>query len=126
MYSAMARRRNRSILTLDDEHCYMCKRFCIPEIHHIFGGPNRKNSEQYGLVVPLCHKCHNEPPYGVHFNKKNRLKLQAEAQRKYESIVDHKSFMRVFGRDYIGQYLQLLEEEQDEQFRRPGVNKPAE
>lgn len=27
--------------------------------HHIFGGSNRRNSEKYGLVVPLHHKeCH--------------------------------------------------------------------
>ena len=24
--------------------------------HHIFGGPYRKKSEKYGLVVYLCHK----------------------------------------------------------------------
>lgn len=27
--------------------------------HHIFGGSNRRNSERYGLVVPLHHyECH--------------------------------------------------------------------
>lgn len=109
-------------MTLDEDRCYICGRYGPVEWHHIFGGPNRQNSEKYRLVVPLCHYCHNEPPYGVHFNKKRRLKLQAEGQRMYESIVDHKSFMEVFGRDYIGQYIELLEEE-DEQRRRSQFNK---
>ena len=117
---------HKSIMTTDDEHCYLCKRWLdVPEHHHIFGGSNRQNSEKYGLVVPLCHYCHNEPPNGVHFNKKRRLKLQAEAQQVFESIEDHDSFMAVFGRNYIGEYLIYLEEE-NERLRESGSNQPAE
>ena len=42
----------------------------------------RERSEQYGLVVRLCHYCHNEPPNGVHQNREIRRKLQAYAQKK--------------------------------------------
>ena len=94
----------RSIMTMDFDRCYICGRYQWIEIHHIFGGANRKNSEKYGLVVPLCHWCHNEPPDGVHFNKEHRLELQAEAQNVFESIESHDKFMRVFGRDYKAEY----------------------
>lgn len=91
----------------------------------MFGAANRKNSEKYGLVVPLCHYCHNEPPDGVHFNKERRLRLQAKAQQMFESIEDHESFMDVFGRNYIGEYLIYLEEK-NEQSGRSGTDQRDE
>ena len=93
--------KHRTVMTDNDEQCFLCKKYAPLEWHHIFGGANRINSEKYGLVVPLCHECHNEPPDGVHFNKENRLNLQAKAQRVFESIESHEKFMKVFGRDYI-------------------------
>lgn len=36
----------------------------------------------YGLVVDLCHSCHNEPPGGAHFNKDTMLMLHQYGQRK--------------------------------------------
>lgn len=65
------------------------------------GGANRINSEKYGLCVPLCHYCHNEPPNGVHFNRERMDKLKAEGQRKFESIASHEEFMRIFGENYL-------------------------
>ena len=92
-------------MTDDLDRCYICQSRKWLEIHHIFGGANRKNSDKYGLVVPLCHYCHNEPPFGVHFNEERRLALQAKAQRVFESIEDHKKFIKIFGpRDYIETY----------------------
>lgn len=88
-------------MTEDLDRCFLCQSRRWIEIHHVFGGANRKNSDKYGLVVPLCHYCHNEPKTGVHHNEKKRLKLQARAQRVFESIEDHSKFMDVFGRDYI-------------------------
>ena len=44
--------------------CYLCGSsgiddMCGLEQHHVFGGPNRKLSERYGLKVYLCgEKCH--------------------------------------------------------------------
>lgn len=107
-------RRLRSILTDDFDTCYLCGKTLGPgmrEIHHVFGGANRDNSEKYGLIVPLCHDCHNEPPLGVHHNKGRRLKLQAEAQNEFEKEYSSAEFMGIFGRDYIETYKAWREEE---------------
>ena len=73
------------------------------ETHHVFNGANRKLSEKYGLCVYLTHDEHNEPPYGVHFNKTVREKLQAEVQQiamdRYGWTVE--DFIEIFGRNYL-------------------------
>ena len=101
----------KSIMTIDDDRCFICGRYGDLECHHIFGGANRQNSTKYGLVVPLCHTCHNEPPDGVHFNLGNRLSLQARGQRAFESIQSHQAFMDIFGEDYIEQYEEYVKNE---------------
>lgn len=58
----------KSILQKDKE-CFLCTRMQDLEQHHIFGGPNRKWSEKYGLKVWLCPRCHRDPRQGVHFNR---------------------------------------------------------
>ena len=47
----------------------------ILDEHHIFGGPNRKNSEEYGLKVYLCHDHHIYGPEAVHNNARIRHEL---------------------------------------------------
>lgn len=63
-------------------YCILCGSTKWIERHHIFGGALRKKSEKYGLVVDLCHKCHNEPPDGVHHNKDVMLNLHQYGQKK--------------------------------------------
>lgn len=101
----------KSIMTFEEDQCFICGRYGNLEWHHIFGGANRQNSTKYGLVVPLCHYCHNEPPDGVHFNKRNRLRLQAEGQKVFESMESHEKFMKVFGKDYIAIYEDYKDED---------------
>ena len=63
-------------------------------IRQVFGGANRSLSEKYGLVVNLCHECHNEPPDGVHFNAENMLALRKWAQKQADrqnSISDRRA-----------------------------------
>lgn len=81
----------------------MCGSYEWLEEHHIyFGNPNRKISEANGFKCWLCHYCHNEPPRGVHHNKANRLKLQAECQAKYESLGhSREEFVSLIGRNYL-------------------------
>ncbi len=52
-----------SILGSRKGRCYLCGRYTQTEEHHIFGGPNRTLSEQYGLKVDLCLECHQ---FGAH------------------------------------------------------------
>nr|DAK78461.1 MAG TPA: Recombination enhancement, RecA-dependent nuclease [Caudoviricetes sp.] len=80
--------------------CYICGRTDWIERHHVFGGALRKKSEKYGLVVDLCHWCHNEPPNGVHFNRENELKLKREFQAKFEREHPDLDFIKEFGRNY--------------------------
>lgn len=83
--------------------CELCGKYGALEKHHIFGASNRKKSERLGLTIMLCHYCHNEPPYGVHFNKEIRLRLQAETQKKFmeECDLTTEDFIRIFGRNYV-------------------------
>lgn len=72
-------------------------------IRQVFGGANRSLSEKYGLVVNLCHECHNEPPDGVHFNAENMLALRKWAQKQAMEHYgwDEAEFIRIFGRSYL-------------------------
>ena len=81
--------------------CFFCGRAYPLEKHHIFGGANRKKSEKYGLWVYLCHRCHNEPPDGVHFNKENMDKLRRIGQKAFMAAYPEKDFLKEFGKNYI-------------------------
>ena len=93
--------------------CFLCGRTAYTERHHIFSGTaNRKLSEEDGLVVDLCHSCHNEPPNGVHFNKDNMHRLHVHGQRIWEmgKIVNdgmtdeqaREAFIKRYGKNYLG------------------------
>ena len=62
-----------SILTDDDEHCYICELSGYDTIsrheHHIFFGPLRDTSERMGFKVPLCAYHHNMSKNSVHFDR---------------------------------------------------------
>lgn len=90
----------KSILTTNFTKCYMCGRSQWIEIHHIFGGALRNKSTRYGLVVPLCHFCHNEPPAGVHFNRKNMDYLREQGQLAFEKAYPDLDFVEIFHRNY--------------------------
>ena len=83
--------------------CFICGRYCNTECHHIFGGANRKKSEKLGLKIDLCHQCHNEPPYGVHFDKKINAYIKALGQQTamlyYNWSIE--KFIQEIGRNYI-------------------------
>lgn len=89
----------KSIMTQIEGYCYVCGRRAS-EWHHVFGGANRSNSEQYGLKVPLCHNCHNEPPNGVHFNAELMQELHVAGQAAFERTYPDKDFMAIFGKNY--------------------------
>lgn len=90
----------KSIIQTEKE-CFICKGTYWLEEHHIFGGSNRKKSEKYGLKVFLCHRHHNEAPFGVHFNKELMQKFHDLGQRTFEEHYPDKSFLLEFGRNYL-------------------------
>lgn len=73
------------------------------ERHHIFEGANRQLSEKYGLVVDLCHTCHNEPPLGAHYNAETMDYLHRYGQRKAmkEQRWSKAEFAAIFGKNYL-------------------------
>lgn len=92
-----------SIIQKDTSKCFICHSQQWLEWHHIFGAALKKKSEKYGLMVRLCHYCHNEQPNGVHQNKKIRLTLQRHAQRKamerYKWTIE--DFLKEFYKNYL-------------------------
>lgn len=85
----------------DKKECYFCKSQSWLECHHIFGGANRNLSEKYGLKVWLCHYCHNEPPQGVHHNRRNADMLRKLGQEAFNKQYPDKDFVSIFGRNFI-------------------------
>lgn len=95
--------RNRtSILTNDEEHCFLCNRK-IKQVnrHEIFFGRNRKQSMEYGLVVYLCDDCHTISNLSVHNNYFTDLKLKQLGQAAFEKKHSHEDFMKIFGKNYL-------------------------
>ncbi len=70
------------------------------EKHHIFGGANRKLSEQDGLYVMLCRSCHTGNR-GVHFNKELMQSLHEKGEEAY--LKDHtlEDFRTRYGKNYL-------------------------
>ena len=93
---------SKSIIQDNWDECYLCGCTRNLEEHHIFGGnPGRQLSEHYGLKVRLCQPCHNLPPEGVHYNNKNMDGLRRIGQKAFEGKYSDKSFITIFGKNYI-------------------------
>ena len=71
---------------------------------HIFGGPYRKKSEKYGLVVYLCHRdCHIFGPRAAHQNADTMLSIKKYGQEKAmrENGWSVEDFILEFGKNYL-------------------------
>ena len=87
----------------DTKECYITGSTHDLHEHHIFGGPNRKISEKYGLKIWLRSDWHNMSRYGVHFNKEFADSLKRHAQEKAMERYgwSKEEFIKIFGRNYI-------------------------
>lgn len=91
----------RSIIQ-DEKICYITGRGDSLEEHHVYGGYNRRLSEQYGLKVYLIRELHRGPN-GAHCNHELDLKIKEEVQKiamEYYNW-DIEDFRRKFGKSYI-------------------------
>lgn len=87
----------KSIITDDLRTCYICGGRAT-EKHHImhgYSGIDRKLSERYGLTVGLCHRCHNEPPNGVHFNAAKQAFKRDTAEVMYDTAKEHVNALKL-------------------------------
>ena len=79
------------------DYCALCGR-PRENLHEVFfGTANRQKSKDWGMVMPLCQRCHSK----VHRNAKLRLKTQQEAQQKFEAKYGHEAFMEVYKKNYL-------------------------
>lgn len=84
-----------------EKKCYLTGATTGLHKHHIFGGANRKLSEQYGLYVYLIPEYHNMSDKGVHFNREFALELKRYGQAKFEQEHSRDEFIRLFKRNYL-------------------------
>ena len=92
-----------SVLTDNLEHCYVTGSNHVA-IHHVFYGPLRKKSEEYGFLVPLRPDIHNMSKHSLHDNpnKGLDLELKKKAQTYYEAHYGtRKEFRAEFGQSWL-------------------------
>ena len=91
----------KSIIVECMDNCFVCGSPYV-EVHHImYGTANRKLSDKYGLVVPLCQE-HHTGSTGVHFKRSLDLCLKKLAQEKFDDLYGaNTSFKEVFGKNYL-------------------------
>lgn len=91
----------KSIIVDSMDNCLVCAS-PYTEIHHcVHGTANRKLSDKYGLVVPLCAE-HHRGQTGVHHNRDFDLAMKELAQRKFEEqIGSRETFRDIFGKSYL-------------------------
>lgn len=90
----------------DGDCCYLCGRNGNGdplEVHHILGGPNRRLSDEDGLVVKLCgERCHRNGKNAVHRSRETDLLLKQKAQRVWEETYGTREEFRArYGRSYL-------------------------
>lgn len=88
----------------EPETCFRCGAVGEMAHHHLIpGNPGRKLSDQYGLVVPLCPRCHEF----VHSGKPTASKVLNQMRRYGQMIAMQEQgwteddFRRVFGKSYL-------------------------
>ena len=102
----MGKRKKHSIIQKYKNKCFLCHRNGTEDPldeHHVFFGPYRKKSEEYGLTVYLCrNQCHIFGENAVHNNtevcRQLQSVVQAYAMKYYEW--DYNDFIEIFGRNY--------------------------
>ena len=71
--------------------------------HHIFGGSNRKHSDEDGLVIFLTPEDHNMSEKGIHANREFDLYAKRKAQLAWQNFYgkDKEAFIRRYGKSYL-------------------------
>lgn len=102
------RRKHAESILQQGNYCYLCALQQgnygeKPGLHkhHIYGGANRRISEQYGFWVKLCIAHHEYGPFAAHSNIRSMRLLQRQCQQAYERTHTRQEFMALIGRNYL-------------------------
>lgn len=85
----------------DKKECFITHRTYGLHKHHIYGGANRRISEEHGFYIWLVPELHNMSNKGIHFNKDFDLRIKRLCQREFEKTHSRDEFMRLIGRNYL-------------------------
>lgn len=85
-----------SIVTKNLEYCYLCGNK-KEDLHELIEGKNRQASMKYGLVIPICRKCHEI----VTNDKTLQDYLHKVAQKEFKKHYKTENFMQIFGENYL-------------------------
>lgn len=93
---AKAEKERFSIITQDLDNCIICgkKRHHLHEI--FFGTGKRQLSMKYGLVIPLCYKCHDIIHKEAVLQDIWHIKGQEAFEKEYPDL----DFLKIFGKNY--------------------------
>ena len=71
--------------------------------HHIFGGANRKHSDEDGLVIFLRPEDHNMSEKGIHANREFDLYAKRKAQRRWMAFYGktEEQFRKRYGKSWL-------------------------
>lgn len=87
-----------SIVQTDDwDVCFICgrNRNAGLQTHHIFGGPNRRLSDEDGLTVRLCVDCHRK----AHRDRLTADYLHYQGRMAYLEHHTQEEFRQRYGRE---------------------------
>lgn len=70
----------QSIFTDDMKKCYITGDTYNVDPHHIFGGPDKTNSEIFHFMLPLRHDWHRSENYSIHLCKALDIKYKMLCQ----------------------------------------------
>lgn len=84
------------------KECYICGTTRWLQLHHVYFGKNRQNSDKNGFVCWLC-EAHHTGTYGVHGKMGDYLdkKLKRECQEIYERTHSREEFRKIIGKSYL-------------------------
>lgn len=101
-----------SILTNNLEKCMMKNGDCIGRVerHHCMNGADRKKSDKYGLIAPLCTGHHTLLPDAVHRSRASMDRFKGKSQIAFEEHHPDLDWFKIFGQNYKHK----LEDDQNE------------
>lgn len=90
-----------SALVENMDFCVVCGK-PREHIHHvIYGISNRKISEKYKYIIPLCME-HHTGNKGIHNNREMNVYWKREAQRHFEEHHGtREDFIKLFGKSWL-------------------------